>query len=147
MLTPEVSQAKPPKASLHAVHGESTYEEGSQRTTECDNEQYSSHHNEVRRVQLGAPETTRNTWLDIVSQVPIQRIGSPLLYTGGILRPRSFGNFSAFQVYSFGGLPETPVIGRDNMSGLKNWLVFESGHVRYRNPTLPSPSNAEFARP
>ena len=35
--------AKPPKASLHAVHGECTYEEGNQRTTERDNEQYSSH--------------------------------------------------------------------------------------------------------
>ena len=27
------------------------------------------------------------------------------------------------------------VIGRDNMSGLKNWPVFESGHVRYRKPS------------
>ena len=35
--------AKPPKASLHAVHGESTYEEGSQRTTERNNDQYSFH--------------------------------------------------------------------------------------------------------
>src|SRR6185312_10466961 len=35
--------AKPPKASLHAMHGESTNEEGSQRTTEHDNEQYSCH--------------------------------------------------------------------------------------------------------
>jgi len=76
--------------------------------------------NEVRRVQLGAPDTTRNTWPDIVSQVPVHRIGSPLLYPGGILRPRSSGNFSAFRVYSFGGLPEMTVIGRDNMSGLKN---------------------------
>src|SRR6185312_14843559 len=91
-----------------------------------------TNHNEVRRVQLGAPETTRNTWPDIVSQVPVHRIGSPLLYPGDILRPRSSGNFSAFRVYSFGGLPKTPVIGRDNMSGLKNWPVFVSGHVRYR---------------
>ena len=30
-----------------------------------------------------------------------------------------------------------PVIGRDNMSGLKNWPVFESGHVRYRKPSPP----------
>ena len=35
--------AKPPKASLHTVHGESTNEEGSQQTTEHDNKQYSSH--------------------------------------------------------------------------------------------------------
>ena len=33
--------------------------------------------------------------------------------------------------------PEMPVIGRDNMSGLKNWPVFESGHVRYRKPSPP----------
>ena len=79
-----------------------------------------ANHNEVRRVQLGAPKTTQNTWPDIVSQVPVHRIGSPLLYPGGILRPRSSGNFLAFRVYSFGGLPETPMIGRDNMSGLKN---------------------------
>ena len=103
-----------------------------------------ANHNEVRRVQLGAPETTRNTWPDIVSQVPVHHIGSPLLYPGGILRPRSSGNFSAFQVYSFGGLPETPVIGRDNMSGLKNWPVFESGHVRYRKPSPPITSGGRI---
>ena len=96
-----------------------------------------ANHNEVRRVQLGAPETAQNTWPDIVSQVPVHHIGSPLLYPGGILRPRSSGNFSAFRVYSFWGLLEIPVIERDNMSGLKNWPVFESGHVRYRKPSPP----------
>ena len=61
---------------------------------------------------------------------------APPYYTRGAFSdPRSSGNFSAFRVYSFGGLPETPVIGRDNMSGLKNWPVFESGHVRYRKPS------------
>ena len=40
-------------------------------------------------------------------------------------------------MYSFGGLLEIPVIERDNMSGLKNWLVFESGHVRYQKPSPP----------
>ena len=69
---------------------------------------------------------------------------APPLYPGGILRPRSSGNFSAFRVYSFGGLPETPVIGRDNMSGLKNWPVFESGHVRYRKPSPPITSGGRI---
>ena len=97
-----------------------------------------------QRGSEGTAWSTRNTWPDIVSQVLIHRIGSPLLYPGGILRPRSSGNFSAFRVYSFGGLPETPVIGRDNMSGLKNWPVFESGHVRYRKPSPPITSGGRI---
>src|SRR6185369_17042341 len=59
----------------------------------------------VRGVRLGAPETTRNTCPDIVSQVPVHRIGSPY-YTRGHPPPRSFGNFLAFWAHSFGGFLE-----------------------------------------
>ena len=103
-----------------------------------------ANHNEVRRVQLGAPETTRNTWPDIVSQVPVHRIGSPYYTRGHPPTPRSFGNFSACWAHSFGGLPETPVIRRDNMSGLKNWAVLGSGHFRYRKLSPPVTSEGRF---
>ena len=47
----------------------------------------------VRGVQLGAPETTRNTWLDIVSQVPVHRIGSPYYTRGHPPHPEVLGIF------------------------------------------------------
>jgi len=47
----------------------------------------------VRRVRLGALETTQNTWLDIVYLVPLHRIRSPLLYPGGIPHPEVLGIF------------------------------------------------------
>jgi len=98
----------------------------------------------VRRVRLGALETTRSTWPDIVSQVPIHRIGSPLLYPGGIPPTQKFWEFSPCWAHSFGGLPETPVIRRDNMSGLKNWAVLGSGHFRYRKLSPPVTSEGRF---
>ena len=98
----------------------------------------------VRGVRLGAPETTRNTWPDIVSQVPVHRIGSPYYTRGASPPPRSSGNFSACWAHSFGGLPETPVIRRDNMSGLKNWAVLGSGHFRYRKLSPPVTSEGQF---
>jgi len=63
-----------------------------------------ANHNEVRRVRLGAPETTRNTWPDIVSQVPVHRIGSPLLYPWGILRPQKFWEFFSLPGVQFWGV-------------------------------------------
>ena len=47
----------------------------------------------VRRVRLGALETTRNTWPDIVYLVPLHRISSPLLYPGGIPPTQKFWEF------------------------------------------------------
>jgi hypothetical protein len=87
----------------------------------------------VRKVRLGEPETIRNTRPDSVSQVPVHRIGSPLLYPRNIPPPRSSRNFSALWAHSFGGWSETLVIQRDNMGGLKNWAVFSSGHDTVRN--------------
>ena len=81
---------------------------------------------------------------DIVSQVPVHRIGSPYYTRGHPPTPRSFGNFSACWAHSFGGLPETPVIRRDNMSGLKNWAVLGSGHFRYRKLSPPVTSEGRF---
>ena len=68
----------------------------------------------------------------------------PLLYPGGIPPPRSSGKFSACWAHSFGGLPETPVIRRDNMSGLKNWAVLGSGHFRYRKLSPPATFEGRF---
>lgn len=81
----------------------------------------------VRRVRLGALETTRNTWPDIVYLVPFTASAPPYYTRGASPPPRSSGNFLACWAHSFGGLPGRPVIGRDNMSGLKNWAVFSSG--------------------
>jgi hypothetical protein len=80
------------------------------------------------------PETHGRT---LFPKYPFTASAPPYYTRGAFSDPRSSGNFSAFRVYSFGGLPEMPVIGRDNMSGLKNWPVFESGHVRYRKPSPP----------
>src|SRR4026209_794678 len=63
-----------------------------------------ANHNEVRRVRLGAPETTRNTRPDLVSQVPGYRLGSPVLYPGGILRPQKFWEFFSLPGVQFWGV-------------------------------------------
>ena len=62
-----------------------------------------ANHNEVRMVQLGAPETTRNTWPDIVSQVPVHRIDSPLLYPGAFSDPEVMGIFQPSGCTVLGG--------------------------------------------
>ena len=60
--------------------------------------------NEVRRVQLGAPETTRNTWPDIVSQVPPFTASAPTYYTRGAFSdPEVLGIFQPSGCTVLGG--------------------------------------------
>ena len=60
-------------------------------------------HTAVRRVRLGAPETTRNTWPDIVSQVTVHRIGSPYYTRGGIPSTQKFWEFLSLLGAQFWG--------------------------------------------
>ena len=62
-----------------------------------------ANHNEVRRVQLGAPETTRNTWPNIVSQVLVHRISSPYYTRGAFSDPEVLGNFQPSGCTVLGG--------------------------------------------
>src|SRR6185503_17485393 len=62
-----------------------------------------ANHNKVRRVQLGAPETTRNTWPNIVSQVLVHRIGSPYYTRGAFSDPEVLGIFQPSGCTVLGG--------------------------------------------
>jgi len=90
---------------------------------------------------LSRPENTHRT---LFPRYPFTASAPPTIPGGHPPTPRSSGNFSACWAHSFGGLPETPVIRRDNMSGLKNWAVLGSGHFRYRKLSPPVTSEGQF---